>query len=520
MQKIFRLFGLILVSCVLGCGVDNPGGTSPGAGAVATQSVVSSASGGGSPAPGPIPDTSSPAQSIDTPPVSVPVLRPAEALGLKIVRAAGDSESPQLPPVTRNGSEVGLNRATIADDQIHFLTKIFLRDINSPRPENHKHLFFVWPENTLVREIREVYFTHQIEGQPRLDSLSVRRHAGYDLESRLWFIPIQEIFQDRAGHSTAQEVNSEDWQILTLEFVMDQGPNIIIPIRFQAVGPLPNMHHAGVSQAGIPFFTPDQLSREVIQEGWVVHREEIRSDSPRPFHLWVRGKSDPGAMNMTVYSRRRDSLSNQFIHLMTIGELCLNRVVARRPDNSVEIRELTSGEWRFLVLRPFDAVMLEWWLKPCQNEAIFDLPLVPVSVIRNRVREAIADRVKEIFAPVKSQRSGPFVGFNSIAQIEMEQETLRRIEAAVEGSEGPMIEAQYTTWRKIGVQARGAWSRAIRVTHPFTSLADATLDLTQSENRSSGCDFLTVLEEINSIQLNLGGLPSGAMLNQRGGFLR
>jgi len=468
---------------------------------------------GGSPLPQvPLsPDQPQPAQAVSSP-VPQPEVLPATAqppvkqmdiagsaknLGLRILPEASDVGGLDMPdPAAALDHPSEWDDFTIEGNEILVHTKLYLQDPHAPNPIHKRRFYFVWPENSLGSPLSSASFSHRILNKQNklIGSLKPKR-VWHDTERHRWFIPLRELFRDLENYSEA-DVSLEDTQILTLELALENGPNVVIQIRFQVSGPFPVTEVTEVELKAPGELT--EFVKTTSNQGWEVKREKIVNPMPRSFTLWLRTRLDPSSLKMSTYlsspsyteQAEAPPLGPHWNRFKSIGALQMDTLKVRHEGGQGETLRMRGHKWVSVSLNPSETITLEWWAKPSPETVDCVLPQTQVM---NLNWLTVHPQTYHWEVQAEAQNALAALGFNH-----MLPHVARQIPDPVVP---PTLNSQAVSidWTLRGASILGNWGREIRLVHPFTSKDDATRD-----QADGGIEYLTLNDSGLEASISVG----------------
>ncbi len=416
------------------------------------------------------------------------------SLGLRVVPEAADGSDSNRPDPQFNWAAVA-NAEEASWDETGgvFHRKIFLVDPESSLPEHKRHLFFVWPENPWGSPIRSASFTHRIVSplnhwRGTLNPMPV----WHDLENQTWFIPISEIFRASENYK-ALDASGEDTQIIHIDLILENGLSVPVEIRFQAIGPIPDIRHELHPVPPSP--NAVEFVKSISREGRVVRIESWTNPSSRPFTLWVRAQTGRQALKlhteiqMSEYTPRGDGppLGPHLRSQNSSAELSVTQIVAEHggPGGESEESSDVGNQWVSFTLKAAEVLYLYWRANP--SVGVRDCLIPPPQIIPMSWLEIFPQtfsRVLNIPIGVWQDRPDPL--------------------------RPPAYHTQNMTHhsRVVGGALQGNWEGEVRLVHPFTSQQEATRANAPGSSREYRVLWSSALQEALVAESFNPALPS------------
>ena len=388
------------------------------------------------------------------------VSQAASMLGLRIISEAVNGRDPQSPD-----SQVDLTRRSDLDDstaegnEILLHRKLYLPDVRSPQRDHRRNLFFVWPEDSLGSRLSSAVYSHRIvNANDQVLGNLIPERAWHDTDHHRWFIPLTQIFRNRVGYAE-RDMGPEDIQELTLELTLENGGMRFVRIRFQAVGPYPEVQVAP-NPAPQPAQAAD-LIRQTSERGWQIYQEQITNPLPREFFLWFRNAPVGAGLSLKSYIRHpffreRPTAEPEgpfWLNDQSTAQLEVNSLGVRHGNGEEERIRLRPGQWSRVILRPLEVLTLEWWAHPVPNSRECHLFPAQIAFLNWQVPPP------------------PLVRWRS----DIPEGIQRHMEEALTGPRLPEARSRQVQiqWEFVGASLSGQWNRDIRLTHPFLAEREA-----------------------------------------------
>ncbi|MEO5969448.1 MAG: hypothetical protein ABIQ95_05940, partial [Bdellovibrionia bacterium] len=208
-----------------------------------------------------------------------------EILQVNVLTLTSNETRPRLPdhgniaiPASDLENETPENVTRTESDTI-FHTKFFLprQETEESRAQTQKkHQFFAWPEKFGTSMIQLASYSHRVlRNGEWLGNFRPKRVWHDNIHFR-WFIPFFDIFQDSDFYSE-DGAHLDDLQLVTVDLLLDSGLRFTYQIKFQVVGPVPELSLKPLDSPPLP--DPLLLGDQVSTLGWVIKREELLNPS-------------------------------------------------------------------------------------------------------------------------------------------------------------------------------------------------------------------------------------------------
>jgi hypothetical protein len=390
-----------------------------------------------------------------------------------IVEDSSDLENELCESVTRTKSET------------RFHTKFYLPNLERVRIQTRaqaRHQFIVWPEEFDGFSIQSAFYSHRVLRDGKwLGNFRPKKVWHDDIHSR-WFIPIFDIFQDSDFYSE-DDARLDDLQVVTLDLVLDSGMRFSYQVKFQVVGPLPELE---IQSSESPLLSDSRdLGNHLASVGWIIKREALVNPSPQSLYLWLRSPQvGEDVLTLTTYldfsyfveQPHSAPLGPEIQSWASRANLKVDELRIVRQSNSdsggTEILTLEPGEWQGVAVGPGETLILEWvartesGVRDCKLPDPQNLSLFWTSL-------------PSLATPV------PSPAISGIGSWSGKQNFLNVMRLASQGAEksqeAPTLPVTFhqngvNEWSIRGAGISGRWSRELRISYPFLSKNDATDD--------------------------------------------
>jgi hypothetical protein len=435
--------------------------------------------------------------------------RPAEILGLKVIAEDLGGGNSNLPdPKVKFPKKTSSESITAEGKDVHIHEKLFLRDPNSPSSEHHKNLFLVWPDQLQKVKITAADYSHRVlnEKNEWVGNFE-RRQAWQDPENHRWFIPISELYKNSKDYGE-MDVSLADTQFIYLDLTLENGQSLKIQIQFQVVGPFP------AAQINYVDFDPataaPQFVKTVSQTGWIVRREKVVNPTSRSFQLWLRANTAPHSLNLDTYlkypsyvlHRHSPPTGPKSNYEYSRGEMEVTHIDVIHEDGAKDSVDFKNNEWFSIVLNPNETLKLEWRAQPSNRARSCSVPqshgiqatwqrkpvqTTPVQTTPVQTTPETRPTRVPVVLPLPGgtsivvQSQSPFRLADLIPIVAPSGSNSTYNSASNSAPRTPKVKTRTLQigWNLTSGRVSGAWSREIRLVHPFTSKEDATWDHTR-----------------------------------------
>lgn len=422
----------------------------------------------------------------------------AAALGLRVVSESADGSDPNVPdPRVDLAQTSSLDKGLRQGKEIHLRNTLFLRDPLSPVEDHRKELFFVWPENSLGVPLTAARYTHRIQKANGSQKGSLQSKAvSYDQNQKRFFIPLAELFGPGLPE-LPQDVQAKDTQWIRLDLTPQNGANIYIEIRFQAVGPLPVLRP--ISKTIDPPQTTQIFLKQISDEGWTIYQDELTNPNDRPFSLWAKFEKDSLTEQMRLEHFLKFPEFREEAYYPPKGPYWKYRLSTAKMDLFLEVHhqdgkieypevsDVSSEGWMQFTLAARETIRLLWRVFPSDPVQKCSLPESQAFNFHWTVGDPPTyhkwnqnkQKWDEIWQAVHRLPShcGAKHDFPAMTRKIANESGLGGFDPdrpePDPASRSLRAATRTVDWSIAGARLAGKWSREVRIAHPFTQEAHA-----------------------------------------------